>query len=237
MGRARRRCVRPAFLAAADDDQRGSGCVRTGRRPGSSPSPGQRPGAPVASGMCRRPNGPMVRRACPENRWPVGPQKEPLLLPFPWALPRAGRTRPLRGERFCASVMRPNHLTLPKNLPHTRCCQRQSFEESPFPRTLVWSPEGARHISPGQAQRRPGCRFAPIASPERAKQTSREASLCRPFRACLWNHHIAQGGASRLAPLRLPWADMSRPFGAQEEARGSGERHFPQDFRKTLPAL
>jgi hypothetical protein len=44
------------------------------------------------------------------------------------------------------------------------------------------------------------------------------ARLCRPFRAFLGNHHKTQGDASRLTPLRLPWADMSRPFGAEHEA-------------------
>jgi hypothetical protein len=43
-----------------------------------------------------------------------------------------------------------------------------------------------------------------------------------------------QGDAWRLTPPRLPWADMSRPFGAEKEAV-SGLKGKP--FFLTIPAI
>ena len=66
-------------------------------------------------------------------------------------------------------------------------------------------PEGAKHDSPGQAQRRPGSEGDQQMSPERAKETNahRQAiALFRPFRAGESDYCIPR------AALRLPWADM-----------------------------
>ena len=46
----------------------------------------------------QRANGSPRLQGKPLARWAA--EKQPLRAPFPWALPRAGRTRPLWGERF-----------------------------------------------------------------------------------------------------------------------------------------
>ena len=72
------------------------GPLRSGRRPGSSPSPGQRPGDCAEPIIVCRPNGPMLRRG---NGWPVGPLRNSACgLRSPGRCPGLGEPRPRWGR-------------------------------------------------------------------------------------------------------------------------------------------
>ncbi len=79
-------------------------------------------------------------------------------------------------------------------------------------------PRRAQQTSPGQAQRRPGLRNPRTeALKERNNRNlgrlayAKRTALWRPFRASFATSY-SQGGATRLAPRSLPWADMWRPL-------------------------
>ena len=67
--------------------------ILLGRRPSVLPAQGNALGTGVAK-IELRPNGPTVRL---RRGWAVGPSNQGRLVPFPRALPWAGRTAPLRG--------------------------------------------------------------------------------------------------------------------------------------------
>ena len=100
---------------------------------------------------------------------------------------------------------------------------RQSFEERPFPRTL-WSgaPKG-RDIS-AQGKRSAALGVRPHESQALKGRNNRnvptvaifgQEPLVPPFQGFPLTNNDTQGGAWRLTPPRLPWADMLRPFGAR----------------------
>jgi hypothetical protein len=70
---------------------------------------------------------------------------------------------------------------------------------------------------------------AALKGPNNRRLGHAQAAFVAPFQGFVHRGTATQGGASRPKPLRLPWAGMLRPFGAEGRARVS--RTNPKDAR------
>ena len=136
----------------------------------------------------------------------------------------------LPDRRLCACAAGVRKRSKAENAPLRR--PRNRYLPSGLPRRgTTYQPRASAAAS--AAKRRPGCRFSSSRSPVRATQV-------RYARGCFALSGLAIVCYRRpRAALRLPWADMVRPFGAAKRcARVCNSSALPAPFtdsRQTSP--